>query len=83
MTLSTGNILLLFSCLALTSQAMAMEGPMLDHDTPLERPSSRLSNDALDDLLQGLWSKLATVGARALMQDESSPRLATWKLLSG
>ena len=49
---------------------------MLDHDAPLERARSQLSIGSPDGLLQGLWSKLATVGARALMQDESSPRLA-------
>ena len=52
---------------------------MLDHDAPSERGRSQLSNDALDALLRALWSKLACVGDRALIQDESSPRLAIKK----
>ena len=52
---------------------------MLDHDAPLKRAFSPLSNDALGALLRALWSKLACVGDRALIQDESSPRLAIKK----
>ena len=49
---------------------------MLDHDTPLERARSQLSIDTLDGLLRPPWDKLASIGASAPMQDESSPRLA-------
>ena len=46
---------------------------MAAFDAPLESARSQLSNDPLDGLLRGLYNKLALIGARAPIQDESSP----------
>ena len=57
------------------------KGPMLYHDTPMERARPKLLIGMPISLLRALWSKLAAAGARHLccgLQDESSPRLRIW-----